>query len=505
MSSTETDQQAIRSLLKERNAVLLAHNYMRDEVQAIADITGDSLQLSMEAAKTDADVIVFCGVHFMAESAAILSPDKTVLLPRPDAGCPMADMVDVAGLRELKAKHPGVPVVTYVNSTAAVKAESDICCTSANAVSVVRSLRETELIFAPDRNLGRWIARFVPEKQFIYWDGYCPTHERMTVEAVLQKKADHPDALFICHPGMRPGGLGPGRSRLLHQRHVRLLPNQSGQQVHHRHRGRHPLQAAAGQPGQAVHPGHSGPDLPQHEADLAGGCAAGAADHAAGGAGAGRCPTEGQGGPGQDAGRTEGLSMVSYDEALRTILENVAPVGSEQLPLSEAVGLVLAEAVTTPWDLPLWDNSAMDGYAVRTEDCGQLPCRLRVTGYLPAGASAEGLTVAPGCAVRIMTGAPLPTGADAVVPVEETEETSGEQVAINATVKHGATYSTSGRGHPSGRDHPAGWITSAGRRNHAAGLLRQTAGQVQRRPVVAILSTGDELVEPGTPPGPGAV
>jgi quinolinate synthase len=203
MSSSELTQ-AIRSLLKQRNAVLLAHNYMRDEVQAIADITGDSLQLSMEAAKTSAHVIVFCGVHFMAESAAILSPDKTVLLPRPDAGCPMADMVDVAGLRELKAKHPGVPVVTYVNSTAAVKAESDICCTSANAVSVVRSLREPELIFAPDRNLGRWIARFVPEKRFVYWDGYCPTHERMTVEAVLQKKADHPDALFICHPECAP-------------------------------------------------------------------------------------------------------------------------------------------------------------------------------------------------------------------------------------------------------------------------------------------------------------
>jgi len=203
MSSTELTQ-AIRDLLKQRNAVLLAHNYMRDEVQAIADITGDSLQLSMEAAKTDAAVIVFCGVHFMAESAAILSPDKSVLLPRPDAGCPMADMVDVAGLRELKAKHPGVPVVTYVNSSAAVKAESDICCTSANAVSVVKSLASDTLIFAPDRNLGRWVARFVPDKQFIYWEGYCPTHERMTVEAVQEKRAQHPDALFICHPECAP-------------------------------------------------------------------------------------------------------------------------------------------------------------------------------------------------------------------------------------------------------------------------------------------------------------
>lgn len=202
--STTAISTEIRRLLKERKAVLLAHNYMRDEVQAIADITGDSLQLSMEAAKTDAEVIVFCGVHFMAESAAILSPQKTVLLPRADAGCPMADMVDVAGLQALKAKHPGVPVVTYVNSTAAVKAESDICCTSANAVSVVRSLSEQKLIFAPDRNLGRWVAGQLPDKEFIFWDGYCPTHERLTAAKVQEMKAQHPDALFICHPECAP-------------------------------------------------------------------------------------------------------------------------------------------------------------------------------------------------------------------------------------------------------------------------------------------------------------
>lgn len=196
--------QETRQLLKKYNAVLLAHNYMRDEIQAIADITGDSLQLSQEAAKTDADLIVFCGVHFMAESAAILSPDKTVLLPRPDAGCPMADMVDVESLKALKAKNPGVPVVTYVNSSAAVKAESDICCTSANAVSVVKSLSDKKLIFTPDRNLGQWISRFVPEKEFIYWDGYCPTHERLTAERVMQIKSEHPDALFICHPECAP-------------------------------------------------------------------------------------------------------------------------------------------------------------------------------------------------------------------------------------------------------------------------------------------------------------
>jgi quinolinate synthase len=197
-------RQQIRDLLKQHNAVLLAHNYMRDEVQEIADITGDSLGLSIEASKTDADVIVFCGVHFMAESAAILSPQKKVLLPRPDAGCPMADMVTAEDLRALKAKHPGVPVVTYVNSSADVKAESDICCTSANAIKVVRSLKEQELIFVPDRNLGRWVATFVPEKNFIFWEGFCPTHERMTVEAVMMKKAEHPDALFICHPESAP-------------------------------------------------------------------------------------------------------------------------------------------------------------------------------------------------------------------------------------------------------------------------------------------------------------
>ena len=201
---SEVIKQQIRGLLQQHNAVLLAHNYMRDEVQEIADITGDSLALSMEAAKTKADVIVFCGVHFMAESAAILSPQKKVLLPRPDAGCPMADMVTVVELEALKAKHPGVPVVTYVNSSAEVKAHSDICCTSANAIKVVKSLKEDTLIFVPDRNLGRWVARFVPEKEFIFWEGFCPTHERMTMEAVLQKKGEHPDALFICHPESAP-------------------------------------------------------------------------------------------------------------------------------------------------------------------------------------------------------------------------------------------------------------------------------------------------------------
>ena len=199
----EEIKQEIRRLVRERNALLLAHNYQRDEIQELADITGDSLGLSMEAARTEKDVIVFCGVHFMAESAAILAPEKIVLLPRPDAGCPMADMVTPEGLREMKARHPGVPVVTYVNSSAAVKAESDICCTSANAVRVVNSLEAEEVILVPDRNLGRYIAAHT-EKICHFWEGYCPTHERLEVADVQRALAEHPDALFLAHPECPP-------------------------------------------------------------------------------------------------------------------------------------------------------------------------------------------------------------------------------------------------------------------------------------------------------------
>ncbi|MDH3999357.1 MAG: quinolinate synthase NadA, partial [Desulfuromonadales bacterium] len=193
----------IKALAEERDALILAHNYQRDEIQEMAHITGDSLGLSMEAARTDKKVIVFCGVHFMAESAAILAPEKTVLLPRLDAGCPMADMVTPEGLREFKAKHPGVPVVTYVNSTAAVKAESDICCTSANAVKVVESLPDDEVILVPDRNLGKYIASHL-NKTCHFWEGYCPTHDRFTVEDVKTTMADYPDALFMAHPECPP-------------------------------------------------------------------------------------------------------------------------------------------------------------------------------------------------------------------------------------------------------------------------------------------------------------
>ena len=202
MNQNEITSEILR-LAEERDALILAHNYQRDEIQAMAHITGDSLALSVEAAQTGKSVIVFCGVHFMAESAAILAPDKTVILPRLDAGCPMADMITADGLREMKSRYPGVPVVTYVNSSAAVKAESDICCTSANAVKVVASLDGPEVILTPDRNLGRYIAAQV-DKTCHFWDGYCPTHERFTVDDVKKVQADYPDALFMAHPECPP-------------------------------------------------------------------------------------------------------------------------------------------------------------------------------------------------------------------------------------------------------------------------------------------------------------
>ena len=203
MSDLDQLNTRIIKLLKEKNAVLLAHNYQRDEVQEIADLTGDSLGLSIEASRTSADIIVFCGVHFMAESAAILSPDKRVLLPRIDAGCPMADMITPGKLKEAKAKRPGFTVVTYVNSSAEVKANSDICCTSANAVSVVNSLESDKVFFTPDRNLAHWTARH-SDKTVEWWDGYCPTHEHLLLDDVKEAIEKYPDALFIAHPECPP-------------------------------------------------------------------------------------------------------------------------------------------------------------------------------------------------------------------------------------------------------------------------------------------------------------
>jgi quinolinate synthase len=192
----------ISKLKKERDAVILAHNYQRGEVQDIADYTGDSLGLSMKAVEVDAKVIVFCGVDFMAESAAVLNPDKIVLNPRPEAGCPMAEMITPEALRACKKEHPGAATVCYVNSSAAVKAESDICCTSSNSIAVVNSLEQDEVIFVPDRNLAMYTQRFTSKK--IYpWNGFCPTHHQITAGDVLISKLEHPGAEVVVHPECR--------------------------------------------------------------------------------------------------------------------------------------------------------------------------------------------------------------------------------------------------------------------------------------------------------------
>lgn len=202
LDTTDLSAEIFR-LKKERDAIILAHNYQRGEVQDVADYVGDSLELSRAAASLSGDVIVFCGVDFMAETAAILSPEKTVVLPAGDACCPMAEMITADQLRRMKSRFPGAAVVCYVNSTAEVKAGSDICCTSSNAVAVVQSLAEDRVIFVPDRNLARYAARFT-DKEIIPWDGFCIVHDRMTIEDVRQARSRYPDAILIVHPECRP-------------------------------------------------------------------------------------------------------------------------------------------------------------------------------------------------------------------------------------------------------------------------------------------------------------
>lgn len=203
MQNSEYIEEIMR-MKRERNAVIIAHLYQWPEVQDIADFVGDSLELSRKAKDTDADVIVFCGVSFMAETAKILSPDKVVLLPERLAGCPMADMIEPEDVARLKAEHPGAAVVCYVNSSAEIKAVSDICCTSSNAVRVVESLEEEEIIFIPDRNLGHYVSTFVPSKKFILFDGFCPTHNKIKASDVLEAREARPEAPILVHPECVP-------------------------------------------------------------------------------------------------------------------------------------------------------------------------------------------------------------------------------------------------------------------------------------------------------------
>lgn len=190
----------ILKLKKEKNAVILAHSYQNVEIDKVADFVGDSLYLSQMAAQTDADIIVFAGVYFMAETAKILSPDKKVLLPRMESGCNMADMINLAQLREFQAKHPEMPMVCYINSTAEVKSECDICCTSSNAVKIVKSLNAKEILFAPDTYLGTWVQSQLEGVKVITYPGFCPTHLRITPEDIHFQKKKYPEALVLAHP-----------------------------------------------------------------------------------------------------------------------------------------------------------------------------------------------------------------------------------------------------------------------------------------------------------------
>jgi len=189
----------IGELRKKRNAVILAHSYERPEIQDIADYVGDSLELSRLAARTDADVIVFCSVHFMAETAKILSPQKIVLLPAAEAGCPLADMITPTQLEAEKEKHPGAGVVAYVNCSAEIKAMADVCCTTANAVQVVEAMPQDDILFVPDQYLGRWV-QTQTKKNIILWAGCCPTHQRMKVKDILDLKKEYPAAVVVVHP-----------------------------------------------------------------------------------------------------------------------------------------------------------------------------------------------------------------------------------------------------------------------------------------------------------------
>ena len=203
LESVRREQKEIRELAREKNAVILAHNYQLPEVQEVAHFLGDSLALAMQAQTTEAERIVFCGVHFMAESAKVLNPEKQVLLPSLAAGCSLADSITAESLEDWKEQYPGRDVVTYINSTAEVKALSDICCTSANAVSVVRSRENDKILFTPDRNLGGWVAKQLPEKDVVIYDGACPTHDVLRGSSIEGERQKHPSAVVVAHPECR--------------------------------------------------------------------------------------------------------------------------------------------------------------------------------------------------------------------------------------------------------------------------------------------------------------
>lgn len=199
-----TQIERIQALKKEKNAVILAHFYQPMEIQMLADIVGDSLELARKSKNVDAERIIFCGVRFMGESAAIICPDKRVFLPAPKAGCLMADMIKPENIKALRAKHPDSAVVCYINSTAETKAQCDICCTSSNAAKVVKSLKEDEVIFVPDRNLGKYVSEMTPDKKFHFFEGCCPIHNELSVKSVLKCKKRHPNAEILVHPECSP-------------------------------------------------------------------------------------------------------------------------------------------------------------------------------------------------------------------------------------------------------------------------------------------------------------
>ncbi len=256
----------LRRLARERDAVILAHNYQRPEVQDAADHTGDSLELARKAAATDAKVILFCGVRFMAETASILSPEKTVLMPEPRAGCPMANMATAEGLRRLKAEHPEAVVVSYVNTSAEVKAETDVCCTSANAVQVVqRFAADQEIIFVPDRNLGDYVNRMTG-RRMILWPGYCHVHDAITTAQIEAARTAHPEAVVLAHPECRREVLEMADLVTSTSGMLREPAKNAALHVHHRHRDRPAAPARTPLPRSALRGGLGARRLPGHEA-----------------------------------------------------------------------------------------------------------------------------------------------------------------------------------------------------------------------------------------------